>query len=431
MLEPIPFALYLNCVLLPVISLPLVLLMIPNWRFGRQGMVWVSLVLTGALSALALLLYYTLGAVELSCWLAGLIGSGIIAAVLYGCNLYRDGRAFFALVTVMVNTSIFDMITTCFFNRADYRWIMLRAGLVAVNCLVIWFFFRKPLFEMLYANSIRWWWYSLLPLSVMCCLDGYLIHYTTPLPLVQPLLLSAAAVLSYFILYSFQRAINAQAQATQDAALLRAEVEALHRQTALAQSAAADMRIFRHDTRHYISLLRTCLAGHSLPDAEALLDTMEHSASTPLPGSPLQEYTGNTLIDTVLTQGAARALPLRIDYSVRMTLPEPLPMDAAELAVVLSNILENAFNTTGKEPPDKPRTIHVEGVPHRGKLLLVVSNSFSGQVDIDPVTGLPRAPHPGPGHGYGTHSIANFAQKYGCLVDCSLRSGIFQLRLMG
>ncbi|MDD4849210.1 MAG: GHKL domain-containing protein [Gemmiger sp.] len=410
------------------LMVPLVYWVISRWRFPPRVMRRLVAGLEVGLIAFAALLYLQGGSTYLTCWLVGTIGPAVCTVILYFCNLYAGGQAFFTIVTIMLDTAMGDMLAGALASRASPWWLPLRLGIAVVNALLIYFVCRKPLQDMLDANAIKWWWISPLPISIMLCMDYYLVDSTRRPPPLLALLLSAAAVLTYVTLYQFQLAINAQARATQDAALLRQEMAALERQAELAQAAIDRIRQFRHDTRHYVALLQGCIDSQDTAAAQRLLEAAQAAVcDTPVP-TPVQDYTGNTLFDTLLTQTAARAQREGIDFSVQFTPPSTLPMPESELAVVLMNALENALNATALEPPGAPRHVSIEGTPRNGQFLVVVANSFTGNAPLDPETHLPKATRSG--HGGGTRSLYNFAQKYGCLADCIQKDGQFKLRLL-
>ena len=422
---------YLNSVILSPIAVPLILLVVPEWRFSKKSMLRFAVVLEAFLILLLGGIWQLFGPAHWCVWLAGLSAPFVVCLSLLWMSQYRDGRALFALLATMMNSSICDVLAGLLFSRADEHWYLVRLGVALVDGLLVYFVLRKPFFELLTSNGVQWWWFCVLPMLITVSIYQYLgpTAAISPFPAV---LLCLIGLMTYVTLYIFQRKLTAHAAAEQDAVVLRSEIEAMSRQQALAQAAAEDMRIFRHDTRHYAGVLRGCLDNGDMDGAREVLDALDYTVSTPAPTAPNQNYTGNTLIDTVLTQAAVRAGQAGITYTVRMTLPAPLSIDATEFAVVLSNALDNALNAAAAEPAGKPRTVTVTGTPRGERLLLVVSNSFTGHLALDPITGLPR--HPGglssPDHGYGTRSIAVFAEKHGCLLDYTQKDGTVQMRLL-
>lgn len=98
-----------------------------------------------------------------------------------------------------------------------------------------------------------------------------------------------------------------------------------------------------------------------------------------------------------------------------------------ELAVVLSNALENAVRAAAQDHSGQPRLVAIQSYPCSQSLFLVISNNYHGELILDDKTGLSIPPVPTEGHGYGTLLIYNFAQKYHCTLDCQQKDGRLKL----
>ncbi len=120
-------------------------------------------------------------------------------------------------------------------------------------------------------------------------------------PVFPTLVLCITTVLLYVMLYRFQRAIRQQAEIQKYNAILRSEVGFLEKEAAQAEAASQSVRIFRHDMRHFIRLLRSCLASGNLGHAGEILDRLEGNTAALGGGwGVLHRYTGNPILDTVL-----------------------------------------------------------------------------------------------------------------------------------
>ncbi len=107
----------------------------------------------------------------------------------------------------------------------------------------------------------------------------------------------------------------------------------------------------------------------------------------------------------------------------KIALPDTLPVDEGELAIVVANALENAIHANQKLPPNR-REIYCKmvGTP---SVMLEISNPCSGSVSFDS-KGLPLAQKDG--HGLGVQSISAFCQKNGAVCHFNLTNGWFQLQ---
>ena len=109
----------------------------------------------------------------------------------------------------------------------------------------------------------------------------------------------------------------------------------------------------------------------------------------------------------------------------KLSLPNTLPVDESELAIVLANGLENAIFANLDLPPDQ-REIRCKmvGTP---TIMLEISNKKKKKVLFDS-QGLPLAQREG--HGLGVQSISTFCRKHGAAYQFDLTDGWFRLRLV-
>ena len=422
---------FATSITLPLV-IPIVFLLISTWRFPPKRMNRIFLEIEGGMVGLGLLIYLLLGPTVISAWIAGTLLPVICTIAFLACCELRDGRLAFILVTAGLDTSICDALTTVFVQRDHFLWILLKVLITVLQTLLIWKFCRKPLLEMLDENQIKWGQVVWVPLFLWISLVAFCVYPAVAesrrAPVFPTLVLCITTVLLYVMLYRFQRAIRQQAEIQKYNAILRSEVGFLEKEAAQAEAASQSVRIFRHDMRHFIRLLRSCLASGNLGHAGEILDRLEENTAALGGLGVLHRYTGNPILDTVLTQAAARAEQAGIRFIVGLELPKFLQADVTELAVVISNALENALTAVDKETETKEPHVSLFGKPCGTQLLLEFSNSFSGPLRLDPATGLPS--NQKEGHGYGTRSIFNFVQKYHGVLECTTQEEEFILKLL-
>lgn len=430
-MEPISLWRYIASALQTPIVIPIVLMLIPRWRYSTRSMILRTIGIEALVIGLTFVFYFTLGPTVLSGYLVGLALPPLCFFAFWTCCSLRDSRLFFLMVTICLDTALCDALASTFFLRGDPRWSAVKVGVTVVHGLLLVLFCRRPLLEMLESNRINWIQTSIIPLSLWALAQGFytyaVLRSQGKMPALPVALLTGSSILIYLALYRFQRATLEQAEARQYSALLRSEVSFLEREAVQAEAAERNAHILRHDLRHYARLLRGCLDAGDVASAREVVDMLEQNADgLTIPGG-LRRYTGRPILDTVLTQAAQRAKREGVEFEAHLCLPETLNTDETELAVVVANALENALNAVSKEPAAN-RWVCVQGKSCGSQVLLECSNSFSGELRLDKRTGLPRSEVPG--HGYGTQSIANFARKHGCTLDCTAQDGTFRLRML-
>lgn len=113
----------------------------------------------------------------------------------------------------------------------------------------------------------------------------------------------------------------------------------------------------------------------------------------------------------------AESLGIKIEH--RINLPPNLATDENELAIVLSNLIENAINASQKQAEDR-REISII-IQHRARqFVLEIGNRFDGTLELDE-NNLPYTSREG--HGLGMASLAAFIKKYGAYASFSQADG--------
>ena len=120
------------------------------------------------------------------------------------------------------------------------------------------------------------------------------------------------------------------------------------------------------------------------------------------------------LINAALSIYFRRAEELGIKVNHKIDMLNKKSVDESDLAVLLSNLLENAITAIKKQEPPANREISLMIRELNGQNLLSISNSCNYHVNIGE-NDLPYTTEPG--HGLGMSSLEIFAKKYNAIVD--------------
>lgn len=184
----------------------------------------------------------------------------------------------------------------------------------------------------------------------------------------------------------------------------------------LAEQSKERLQKTMQQQRNFFEQAQKLLEQGAREDVLALIDREDGQ----LTRTKLPRYCENALLNATLTAYVARAREQGVDAAIQADIPEQLPM-AGDLAMILSNLIENAILAAAKEVPEE-RHVSVL-VLRRGSVLnLLVRNRFTGSVEFDQ-EGLPVTHEAG--HGLGMRSLARFRDKYGANVLCQLADGQF------
>ena len=132
------------------------------------------------------------------------------------------------------------------------------------------------------------------------------------------------------------------------------------------------------------------------------------------------------LVNVVLSIYLQHAKEIGIKVSHKVDLPPKFATDESDLAVLLSNLLENAINACKQQKNPSEREISVI-MRHNGRqYLLDISNRYDYPLNFDE-NGLPYTKKIG--HGIGMASLKTFAEKYDAFIDFSQENGFVRLTM--
>ena len=176
-------------------------------------------------------------------------------------------------------------------------------------------------------------------------------------------------------------------------------------------------RAYRHDLRHHLQYLSSCLENGQCEQAKRYI----HEINAEIEAARVVTYCENEAANLIFSAFAARAEAQGVKFSLRAELPHILPIPESDLCVLLSNALENALHAC-KGADD---SIEVQTYEKNGKFFLQMVNDCREAVRFE--DGIPVTNQPG--HGIGVSSICAIAERHGGLYSFSVREGKFVLRV--
>ena len=304
-------------------------------------------------------------------------------------------------------------------------WVLwLAYGLLAAAVLLLVVKVIRPLYRRVLSQMRRGWWLMCLILLGHYAITVYVIpgfageeRLATVLKPALSLLMTGVYAVFLYCFTGLQREMDAQSSA----ALSALKLSALQERMAAVQAAEETIRVERHDLRHRLQTAAELVRQGETREALAFLD----SAQQRLDAVETVHWCRPPVLDAVFSTYFAQAQRQGISVEADLRLPAALPVDEAELAVVLANVLENAIHAC-MELPAPARVIRCRAISRPG-LMVEVINSCAGKVSFDaagrPVSGRE-------GHGIGTQSVTAFCTKHGARSSYALRDGEFCFRLV-
>lgn len=186
-------------------------------------------------------------------------------------------------------------------------------------------------------------------------------------------------------------------------AALRTELAVRAEHARLQQEYVQETRERLHESRVLLTRLTHYLDAGRLDELRACLAELS-PAGLADPG----QYTGNALVDAVLSVAFARADREGVYVEQELApLPERLPYDDGDLTTILTNLLDNALEANARLPEGEPRWLSLRIAPVEGGL------AFACQNAAPPPDGEKTSKADKGAHGFGLPLIRKAAARYG------------------
>lgn len=193
------------------------------------------------------------------------------------------------------------------------------------------------------------------------------------------------------------------------------EIDALRKSQALTSQ-------YRHDLRHHLQYLYTCLKNGQEEQAEDYISQICQQ----IENQKVQRFCENETANLILSSFYGRAEKESIPMEIHAVLPCEISVSDSDLCVVLSNALENAIHACHPLVNlGKQCVIRVQLYERNNRLFLEVRNTCEKEIEFE--NGIPVANQEG--HGVGTQSICAIVERYGGIYNFLVENGQFILRL--
>lgn len=205
--------------------------------------------------------------------------------------------------------------------------------------------------------------------------------------------------------------------------LFESYIKGLENQYNLVEQSEKNLKILRHDMRHYSVMIASLLAQEEYDQIRKLTEHINETVSD----NKVIKYSQNIVINTILTKITEDAHAYDIDVRSDIRIPEKLPVGDYEFAAVIANLFENAFNCVRVFDKDK-RYVTAKIHCAQDHLLINLQNPYEKEIFFDSVSGLPKSKKGG-NHGLGMQSVSAFADRIGGSIGCFCEDGLFHIML--
>ncbi|MEG1074283.1 MAG: GHKL domain-containing protein [Ruthenibacterium sp.] len=352
-------------------------------------------------------------------------------ASIFSLCRYRDGRTLFtgfSIATYVFAGSIFGV--AAFYATEKIVLSLLFEALVALLILLfLLHYLRDTYLDEQRLRTHGWMAMCVIPTLFYLALYSLSVFpgnlFKTPANIITVAILLVMMAVAYALMFRLLAQQRRDDELLRNNELLETYAKRMQHESEILQKAETETSIMRHDMRHHVRIMASYLQAGKLDLLQKAFEETDASIDALKP----KQYCENIAVNGIVSQSAAQAAQEKIAFTAQLDIPKTLPVSDFEFSIVVSNLLENALHAAAKV--ENPAQRHVEIHAHRTKnrLILEVSNSFTGTLHFLPNSTLPQSSG-GDGHGYGMRSILAFAQKYDAIFDYSAEENCFFARLL-
>ncbi|WP_058965476.1 sensor histidine kinase [Allofournierella massiliensis] len=176
-------------------------------------------------------------------------------------------------------------------------------------------------------------------------------------------------------------------------------------------------RKLTHDFRAHLEMLDSLLENKSFQEAANYITQLRAEQTERI----LLVNTHNSAMDAILNQKALIAKKHNIDVQFTVNDLSPLLIDAVDLTVIISNLMDNAIEACEKLPIQE-RQIHVKALLEDAFFFSIRNRSETVQVcDNMVITTKPNTLL----HGYGLQNVRSTLNKYDSYFGLDYQNGWF------
>lgn len=272
-----------------------------------------------------------------------------------------------------------------------------------------------------------WWKLCMIPIFFYCGFSSFTFFpYTLddhPENILGVIMFLIAMFVSYVFVLRYVSSESQRMAIYWQNILFEAYIKGLENQYYLVEQSEKNLRILRHDMRHYSNMIDSLLEQGAYDEIKKVT---EHINSV-TDGNKVTKYCSNMVSNTMLSCMMEKAYSLGVEVQRDIIISKEIPVDNYEFAMVVANLLDNALDCV-KDFAERKKSVDVKIRCEKDHLLIHMKNECEKDVIFDSETGLPKS-QKGQNHGLGMQSVQAFSDKIKGNISCYCEDGLFHIML--
>ncbi len=290
-----------------------------------------------------------------------------------------------------------------------------------IRIRAIWFRFQER------EAGKNWWELCLIPVFFYC---GFCTLTFFPIKLEENpqnipavLLFLITMFVSYVVVLRYLESESERTGIYWKNVFFESYIKGLESQYSLVEQSEQNLKILRHDMRHYSGMIDALLNQQAYDEIRNVTVHIKAVADD----NKIVKYCENLMVNSVISHMMDKAQQCGVSVQLEAVVPRELPFNNYEFAAVIANLIENAVRCVGGFQT-KEKRVETKIECDKKHVLIHVQNAYEEEIMLDAVTGLPKS-QAGEGHGLGMQSVQAFSDNIGGNIGCYCEKGIFHILL--
>lgn len=272
-----------------------------------------------------------------------------------------------------------------------------------------------------------WWKLCLIPVFFYCGFSNFAFFpYTLdghPENIPGVAMFIIAMFVSYVMLMQYVSSEAKRTLAYWQNFILETYIHNMENQFYLMEQSEKNLRILRHDMRHYSGMIDSLLEQGAYDEIKKVIEHI----NTVIDENKVTRYCSNMIANTMLSCIMEKAYSLGIEVQQDIIISKEIPVNSYEFAMVVANLFDNAINCV-KDFVERKKLVDVKIRCEDNCLLIHMKNEYEKEIIFDSETGLPQS-QKGKNHGFGMQSVQAFSDKIGGNLGCYCEDSMFHILL--
>lgn len=323
----------INVIIAGVFLIIHVLIVIP-WRVPIKKICGIGIVTIAVFIPTAIYFYFSVIISTTLVWFALLTAFSL---EIFVCAQYRDGRTLFGALTSFAFNSaatLLSIVATAALDQLILK-IIISIAVHCLVCLCLYFVIRNPFFSVCRLGVRGWrlgWLIALFPtmsIILLSAVPSPLSKHPEDMP--EAVATSISVIIIYIIIAKLTERIMSQKTKEQMLDILTAQASNAEKHLAEASRIEKQSAILRHDLRHFVSVISSCINSQHYDEAlDSVKGLMDHPA--------MQEsafcFCKNPTLNALINSYAQAAEESDIAFQVSVAITSGLFVDTMELTVM-------------------------------------------------------------------------------------------------